>query len=152
MCARIRNRVRLWILAVVSRPHVGAVLVSLPFCLLLVVSAHAQSATSSAAPNMRLVLAQLITAVTPVLVTLIPYAARKAFPRIPRIALPFVALVAGPVFNLVNMLTDNGAGTTDVLTSALIGAAGVWSHEVYTTWRQWRLEPAPQSSTSQPVK
>lgn len=82
-------------------------------------------------------LVQFIAAVTPVVTTLLVYAIRKLIPKIPRVALPIVAMLlpvgASWFYSFV------AGGTFAPVYAALLGAAAVWLREIVNTFQQHQL-------------
>lgn len=81
---------------------------------------------------------QLVMAVTPVVTTLIVFGIRKLIPKIPRVALPILAVLL-PV--AASWFYSYAGGTFTPVVAALLGAAAVWLREIVNTFQQHQLNP-----------
>ena len=82
-------------------------------------------------------LVQFIAAVTPVVTTLLVYLIRKAMPKIPRVALPVIAMLL-PVAASWGASMATSADFRPVY-AALLGAAAVWLREIVSTLQEHQL-------------
>lgn len=88
-------------------------------------------ATPIAPPNAVAQLALAITALAPIVLPFVVYGVRLVLPKIPRVALPVVAMALG--FG-VNLLASYIAGHEfSPLIGAALGAASVWVREIANT-------------------
>jgi hypothetical protein len=81
---------------------------------------------------------QLVMAVTPVVTTLVVFGIRKLIPKIPRVALPIIAVLL-PV--AASWFYAYVGGTFTPIVAALLGAAAVWLREIVNTFQQHQLNP-----------
>jgi hypothetical protein len=79
---------------------------------------------------------QLVMAVTPVVTTLLVWGLRLLIPKIPRVALPVVAMLL-PV--VASWFYSYAGGQFTPVVAALLGAAAVWLREVVNTFQQHKL-------------
>jgi len=82
-------------------------------------------------------LVQFIVAVTPVVTTILVYLIRLLIPKIPRVALPFIALGL-PV--AASWFYSFAGGTFTPIVAALLGAAAVWIREIVSTFQEHQLK------------
>jgi hypothetical protein len=85
-------------------------------------------------PSTNETLAAIITALSAILVSWATYGVRRAIPRIPRIALPFVVMALGTVAAYVDSLITGGQFS--VIGGAALGAAALWLREVISTFNE----------------
>lgn len=90
-------------------------------------------------PPMDAALAGLITAAIPLLVPFLVYGVRRLLPKVPRVALPFVAMALGAAADWLAKLVMGG--DFSLIEGALLGAAAVCVREVYSTAKQHGLKP-----------
>lgn len=81
---------------------------------------------------------QLVVALTPVATTMIVWAVRLLIPRIPRVALPVIAMFL-PV--AASWFYSFAGGQFTPIVAALLGAAAVWLREIVNTFNEHRLNP-----------
>lgn len=79
---------------------------------------------------------QLVMALTPVVTTLVVAGIRLLIPKIPRVALPIVALLL-PV--AASWFYSFAGGTFTPVVAALLGAAAVWLREIVNTFQEHQL-------------
>ena len=79
---------------------------------------------------------QLVMAVTPVVTTLLVWGLRLLIPKIPRVALPVVAMLL-PV--VASWFYSYAGGQFTPVVAAFLGAAAVWLREVVNTFQQHKL-------------
>jgi len=79
-------------------------------------------------------LSQAILALVPVVTVLVVSGIRLLIPKIPRVALPFLAM--GLPFVLTLLTNYIGGHQFSPLVGALLGAAATWLREVITTMQQ----------------
>ena len=84
-------------------------------------------------------LVQFIAAVTPVVTTILVYVIRLLIPKIPRVALPVVAMLLPVAASWFYSFASNGTFTP--VYAALLGAAAVWLREIVNTFQQHKLQP-----------
>ena len=89
-------------------------------------------------PDLNLAGAGAITALIPVLVPFIVYGVRLLIPKIPRVALPLIAVAGGLVINAFDSFVA-GADPSIILAAGL-GAIGVFIREVFNTFSKHGLE------------
>lgn len=77
---------------------------------------------------------QSIQALVPVVTMLLVMATRKVSPKIPRFAVPLIAMALGAALSYVVTLAGGPAQT--VLQAALLGAAATWLRELINTVQQ----------------
>jgi hypothetical protein len=82
-------------------------------------------------------LTQFIVAITPVVTTLVVWGIRKLVPKIPRVALPIIAMLLPVAASWVASLAM-GTNFTPIV-AALLGAAAVWLREVVNTLQQHQI-------------
>lgn len=82
---------------------------------------------------------QLVMAVTPVVTTLLVWGLRLLIPKIPRVALPVVAMLLPVAASWFYSFAGGGQFTPVV--AALLGAAAVWLREIVNTFQQHKLNP-----------
>lgn len=81
----------------------------------------------------------LITALTPVVVPLAVAAVKPLLAQLPKVAVPFVAIVLGAAIDLVNaFVTGNAPG---LAWGAALGAAGIGVREVLDQARNGLAKP-----------
>ena len=78
-------------------------------------------------------LVQFIAGITPVVTTILVYAIRLLIPKIPRVALPIIAMLL-PV--AASWFYSFAGGTFTPVVAALLGAAAVWLREVVNTFQE----------------
>ena len=83
--------------------------------------------------------AQAILALIPVVSMVLTWVVRQLVPKIPRIALPVIAVALGFVVTAVQNYMG-GVGVTVVETAAL-GAAATWLNEMITTFKEHKVNP-----------
>lgn len=82
--------------------------------------------------------ADSVTALVPVLTVVVVWGARLLIPKIPRAVLPLLALGAGPILDAI-LGALSGVQAGGMVQAALLGAAGVWLREFFTTIKQHGL-------------
>jgi len=80
---------------------------------------------------------QAVMALTPLVTTILVWGLRKLLPKIPRVALPVIAMLL-PV--AASWFYSFAGGTFTPLVAALLGAAAVWLREIVTTFQQWGVK------------
>jgi hypothetical protein len=83
--------------------------------------------------------ADVVTALVVPLTVVVVWLVRKAIPKIPRAVLPFLALAGGPAINAV-LSAISGIESQSLIVGALLGAAGVWTREAWTTFKEHGLK------------
>lgn len=102
--------------------------------LTLLFAAVQAAADPVAAPDVKAQAALAITALAPIVLPFIVYVVRRLIPKIPRVALPMVAMALG--FG-VNALTSYISGHDfSPLVGAALGTAAVWVREIANTFNQ----------------
>ena len=87
----------------------------------------------NALPDLRLSVAQAITLLTPIVVPFLVWAIRMVLPKIPRVALPILAMGLGSAIQWLSTLAGNVA---DPVAGALLGLAAVGAREIVNTLQQ----------------
>lgn len=80
---------------------------------------------------------QLVAALTPVVTTVVVWLIKGFIPKIPRVALPAIAMLLPVAASWFYSFVAGGQFTPIV--AALLGAASVWLREVVNTFSEHRL-------------
>lgn len=99
----------------------------------------AQGSPPAGLPDWHKTLAEAITAFAPLLIPFVVYGVRKVFDRIPRVALPVLALGLGLLVSGLASYIDSQPWSP--ITGAALGAASVFLREVYNTAKQHGINP-----------
>jgi len=89
-------------------------------------------------PAVDVALSGLITAAIPLLIPFVVYGVRLAIPKVPRVALPFIAMALGAAADWLAKLAIGGESS--LITGALLGAAAVVVRDVYSTLKEHGLK------------
>ena len=79
--------------------------------------------------------AEAILALVPVLTALLVFGLRKLLPKIPRVAIPIIAMALGFVLSWLNNYISV-TPTVTPLVGALLGAAATWLREIVSTFNE----------------
>lgn len=82
---------------------------------------------------------QAIQALVPVVTVVLVWGAKKGIPKLPRVALPVIAMALG--FGVDAFLSYIAGHTFTPVVGALLGASAVWLREIVSTVREHGANP-----------
>lgn len=96
-------------------------------------AAYAQEA----AIDIEALAAQAVTALIPVIGAVLVFLVRQLIPKVPRVALPIIAMALGIALDF--LLTYISGGTFSVIVGAILGGCSVWLRELISTFNEHGL-------------